>query len=314
MARINNIRLYGMVTNPPTIMKKESTDEYIMGSCSIVVIGKYSTTNSKPPKYSYPRIITRNPDRLKEMESWKVNDIVEIKGSLTTKNMTKVKVCSSCKKRIEYAGTIVYVHPIFSEVRKTGLTEARAIQELKENAEISNSAILMGVLCRDPQKYINRLTRKHLTVYQLAVKRRFRILEDPPENEADFPWVKSYGEQSIRDIEALKKGSVILVDGKLQVRELDVVKACPFCNTENSWKDYAMEVVPHAVEYMRNFRSVEEIEQLRLSSVDKIKADIFDDEKDLNLPASRPDDYVDELDRDSDTTDVKELIDKIFES
>ena len=84
MARINNIRLYGMVTNPPTIMKKESTNEYIMGSCSIVVIGKYSTTNSKPPKYSYPRIVTRNPDRLKEMESWKVNNCSSVFNSFST--------------------------------------------------------------------------------------------------------------------------------------------------------------------------------------------------------------------------------------
>lgn len=313
MARINDIRLYGMVAEPPVIYKDEKTNEYIKGFCVVIVIGKQQTTEKKPAIYNYPRILTRNPEQIAEMAKWKQNDIVEIKGSLTTKNMTKTKICGNCGEKIKHPGTVVYIHPIFSEIRKTELTQKEAIEEINSNAEISNSAVLMGVLCREPQSYRNSVNNKHLTTYQLAVKRRFRIAEDPPETDVDFPWIKSYNEQGISDVQTLYKGSVVLVDGKLQVRERTVKEKCPYCQHENSWKDYSMEVVPHAVEYMRNYNSPEEILKKEKARVEELKTEVFASESELVLPATRPDDYVDNTPTEEEK-DVKELINKIFES
>lgn len=314
MARVNDIRLYGMVVQPPTIYKDKTTDEYVKGFCTLVVIGGYRSTGTKPEKFNYPRILTRDPAQVAEMAKWKENDIIELKGSLTTKNMTKTKVCESCGEKIKQAGTVVYVHPIFAEIRTTNLTREKAIEILKQNAEISNSAMLMGVLCREPEAYINSRNKNRLTTYQLAVKRKFRIREDPAETDIDFPWVKAYGEQGQKDIKSLKKGSVILVDGKLQVREREVIAKCPHCGAENKWKDYSMEVVPYAVEYMRNFKSQEEIEQNEKEAHDQIAAKLFDSEKELVLPASKPDDFVDEKPDGESETSVKDIVNKIFEA
>lgn len=313
MARINEIRLYGMVVQAPTIYKDKNTDEYIKGLCSLVVIGGYRSTGTKPEKYNYPRLLTRDPKQIAEMSKWKENDIVEIKGALTTKNMTKTKVCVACGEKIKQPGTVVYVHPIFAEVRTSHLSKDAAIEILKKNAEISNSAMLMGVLCREPEAYVNSKNKSRLTTYQLAVKRKYRIKEDPAEIDVDFPWVKAYGEQGQKDIKTLKKGSVVLVDGKLQVREREVAAACPHCGAENKWKDYSMEVVPYSVEYMRNYKSPDEIAQIEQQEHERIVATVFDSEKDLNLPASRPDDYIEEKD-DSKAEDVEEIVNKIFQT
>lgn len=317
MARINDVRLYGIVAKPPTIHKDEKTGEYLKGFCTIIVVARYPTASGRPPKFAYPRILSRNPDRIEEMSRWKTNDIVEIKGSLTTKNMTKAKVCANCGEKIKQPGTVVYVHPIFSEVRKSNLTQEEALKEINTNAEISNSVVLMGVLCSEPKAYVNNKNGVRLTTYQLAVKRRFRIAEDPAETDVDFPWVKSYREQSVEDIKSLRKGSVVLIDGKLQVRERDVKSECPKCHAEVPGKDYSMEVVPHAVEYLRNYYTPEEIHQREAESLEKVKAEVFSNENEIILQATRPEDYVDEKSEaipQSEKENIQALVNKIFES
>ena len=315
MARINDVRLYGMVVQPPTIYRDEKTQEYIKGFCTLIVIGGYRSTGTKPEKYNYPRILSRDPEQIAEMAKWKEHDVIEIKGSLTTKNMTKSKVCVSCGEKIKQPGTVVYIHPIFSEVRTSCTSKRQAIEVLKQNAEISNSALLMGVVCREPKAYVNAKNKSKLTTYQLAVKRKFRIKSDPPEVDTDFPWVKSYGEQGVKDIKTLRKGSVVLIDGKLQVREREVVANCPHCGAENTWKDYSMEIVPYAVEYMRNYASAEEIAEMEKQDYDKIVADVFESEQDLNLPASRPENYVEEVEEKQETDqDVQKIVNKVFET
>lgn len=312
MARINNIRLYGIVADAPVIRTNEKTGEYERGFCTVIVVARQKSTD-KPALYHYPRILTRNPEQIAEMAKWKKNDVVEIKGSLTTKNMTKVKVCEECGEKIKRPGTVVYVHPIFSEIRKSELTLENAIKDIDENAEISNSAVLMGVLCTDPQIYTNKNTSGKLATYQLAVKRRFRIMEDPAETDVDFPWVKSYNEQGISDAKTLYKGSVILVDGKLQVREREVEEECPSCHHKNKWKDYSMEVVPHAVEYMRNFRTPEEILEKEKEYMKNLRSEVFSSEDELVLLAKKPDDYVEE-EKTEEQKEFENLVKKIFES
>lgn len=317
MARLNEVRLYGIVTEDPVIHKDGKTDELLRGYCTVVVVARNVVNTNKPVKYDYPRILTRNPEQIAKMAKWKKNDVVEVKGSLTTKNMTKTKICSKCGERIKQPGTVVYVHPIFSEVRKAGLTQEQAIAEIKLNAEISNSATLMGVLCREPQSFRNERNGVRLTAYQLAVKRKFRIIEDPPETDVDFPWVKSYRDQGADDIKALHKGSIVLIDGKLQVRERDVKCLCPHCQAENEWKDYSMEVVPHSVEYLREFYSPEEISARESAGARNIIEEVFTNESNLDLPATKPEDYVYKKDDDKkldEDEDIKAMIEKVFES
>ena len=74
-----------------------------------------------------------------------------------------------------------------------------------------------------------------------------------------------------------------------------------------------MEVVPCSVEYMRNYNSPEEIAEQEKYEHEKVVASVFNSEKDLDLPASRPEDYVDDKD-DSVAEDVEDIVNKIFEA
>lgn len=116
-------------------------------------------------------------------------------------------------------------------------------------AEISNRIFIMGNLCADP--YIS--DDKNHCAYQLGINRKAYIPEDDPDIRADYPWVKSSKEQAQKDAEVLRMGSLIFVDGSVQARQgFTVEKECEHCGTKVQIRDRAMEIVPYAVEYLRN--------------------------------------------------------------
>ena len=51
--------------------------------------------------------------------------------------------------------------------------------------------------------------------------------------KADYPWVKSLGEQAQKDSEALRMGSLVLVDGSIQAKNSFFVKRkCDYCDAD----------------------------------------------------------------------------------
>lgn len=125
-------------------------------------------------------------------------------------------------------------------------------------SDISNRIYLIGNLCNDPS-YNPIDNGGRVCTYQLGINRKVFIKDDDPSVKADYPWVKSLGEQADKDKEALRKGSLVFIDGSVQAKENFIVRRnCDFCGEMAEKRDSAMEIVPYSVEYLKNCLSIEE--------------------------------------------------------
>lgn len=131
-------------------------------------------------------------------------------------------------------------------------TDEEVIKWLQWMNEISNRIYIMGNLCADPV-YNPKSNGGRVCTYQLGINRKVYIREDDPNVRADYPFVKSLGDQADKDRDALRKGSLIFIDGSIQARDdFTMKKVCTTCNTECEVKGAAMEIVPYSVEYLHN--------------------------------------------------------------
>lgn len=272
--------LYGFVTNAPRIVTNED-GSYQYGMVYISVIrGKRDVgDNLHYIKVDSPLIMTQEPEICKKMETLKEGDIVYIKGVIACKNINKTSFCSNeeCKEKNVVAGSLVYVNPLYLDLRGHEDSKEKCIQHLQEHQEISNEAYVLGTLCRDPKK-INTKNSLVVTQYQIALNRKYRIRTDPPEIKSDYPWVKSYGENAVEDRKRLHVGSVVFIDGYLQARTVHRKTICPHCGKPYIWNDKAMEIVPYETEYMPGtFYTDEEIEANEAKKLEDIKKSIFFD-------------------------------------
>ena len=65
------------------------------------------------------------------------------------------------------------------------VTDAQALELLKDSCEISNQAMIDGTLCRDPQSFTSK-KGKTTTNYQLAVNRKYFIKDGDPMVKTDY--------------------------------------------------------------------------------------------------------------------------------
>lgn len=294
MAKHNFVILNGQVLQEPRISRDSETGEYIRGIGAILTIRGIRDfgNNIDHLKYDSPLIMSGNPEMIKIMATWHKGDMVEIKGAVTTKDVTKSVTCKECGHKNKKKGNVVFVNPIYICVRETGVDEETGQRLLKERCEISNQATLIGPVCREPKTF---RTNKGLmiTTYQLAVRRKYRIKDDSADIRTDFPWIKSYGNIAINDAKTLKKGSYIFVDGMLQTRELERIQICEKCGTECKWHDSAMEIVPYATEYLRDFYTKEEIEK-REAEEGRLAAEQVLNEQEIDSVLPMDDPFIEE--------------------
>jgi len=250
----------GWVEELPTIVTDDRNGQFVFAKGRIKTIRGVRRFGEKTSniKYDNPLIYTVNPEMCQKMATWQIGDLVEIKGALTTKDINKCTNCPVCKQKNSQPGNAVYVTPIHCSVREHGLSSEEAVAKLKDLCEISNNITLIGVVCREPQLYQTR-NRSKITSYQLAVRRKFKILEDLEENRTDFPWVKSFGGIGLNDAMTLKKGTYIFLDGWLQSRKFERETTCEHCGSSYKWIDWALEIIPYACEYVRNYKTIEEL-------------------------------------------------------
>ncbi len=206
-------------------------------------------------------VMTRTPEQINIMRSWKEFDIVEIKGMIAAKQIKKASFCTKCGERNSFDGTVVYIQPIALMKRDSRESSEECLEFLKENREFSNVVFLLGTLCRDPKK-VTVKTGAGMTVtqYQIAINRKYHVREDAPEIKSDYPWVKSYGENAASDKAYLKVGSEVFVDGCIQARKVNRHSICLHCAQRYDWTDRALEIVPYETEYIANFLTKEEAE------------------------------------------------------
>ena len=206
--------------------------------------------------------MSRRPEIVSEMKSWNVNTIVSIKGALATRRMMKSSICPECGNMNTLEGTLEYIEPIFVEKHFEAEDKDTALSYLHEIREVSNQVYVMGNLATNPKK-ISPKKGLIVTQYMIGVDRKYTVREDPPDIRSDFPWIKSYGQNAINDREFLHQGSLVLIDGCLQARNVNRKSVCGACSAMYGWKDRALEVVPYETEYLSGFYTPEEREENR---------------------------------------------------
>ena len=209
-------------------------------------------------KIDRPIIMSRNPELVNKMMSFKKNDIISVKGAIATRTIMKASACPFCKNKNEQEGLAVYIEPIFVEKVGSQEDDNSSLNYLNSVREISNQVFMFGNLTRDPKK-VKVKNGPIVTQYPLAVHRKFTIKEDLPSVDVDFPWIKVYGQNAVSDRERLKKGATVFIDGLIQTRSINKKTVCEHCGQRYEWKDRALEVVPYETEYISGYYSEEEV-------------------------------------------------------
>lgn len=265
MARVNKVHLRGQVFQDPVI-RKDADGNYLyafvylrtMRSSRKVGDGEKKKTDIIP-------ITTKTPGLIREIEAWEENNIVDVKGTFTTKaNINKPSFCEVCQTNGLEGKNIVkgvtgYVTPIHCELIKKIDNKKEAFSYLEEHREISNEIYFMGNLTKEPKMYKTKNGNITYTQYQLAADRSYKVNTDIPENKTDYPHVKAYGEKAREHKQFLQRGSLIYIDGMLQARELLRTTKCPVCGEFYKWKDATMEIIPFTTEFIANIKSQEEV-------------------------------------------------------
>lgn len=263
-----------MVHQPPTIVVTEDND-YVYGRVILYTVRmsrmseKFGLTGTV--RTDFPVMYSRNRKVIQEMiEPLSRGDFVVVKGSLCTADRWRDFRCPECGAimRQEQA-VIVYVDPLdIMKVREGpdissdlpaeaakeqwDKWEEDAFHELKKHSEIGNLAMIMGRLTRDPVYYSAGEKGKKEIQFQIVSPRRRRILEDPPEKNADFPWVKAFGDKALEYYDALHEHSRIYINGAIETRVVTREIDCEECGNHFSKEVGATEIVPYDIEYLED--------------------------------------------------------------
>ena len=283
MARLNNCILYGFIENRPQFTVDPETNEHLSGMVYLHVVRGYRDDHAgkKYMRHDFPLIISMDKEVLREMETWKENDIVMVKGVVTTTPIEKPSYCPNCKDENGRAtenlarGILLYVTPIYASKAGECADKKEALSRVVDAREISNIVLCYGNLVRDP-KYFKTITGTVITQYQVVMERKFRIRADSPDNRVDWPWVKSYGNQAIEDKLRLTKGSEVYIDGVLQARTVHRKTKCECCGEIYQWDDHTLEIVPYDVEYLNNYKTDEILEKEEGQTADERRQKLFD--------------------------------------
>ena len=304
MARHNNVSLIGAILKekPPTIVKDDSGNYKVGISFIRVSRGNREVGDGKLIKYDSPVIWTQDPDMIAGMDKWKPYDIVYVKGTIATRAVVKKSHCTSCNTENKAMGVLVYINPI--HILKIGecKDEQDCINYLQKNGEVSNQVQIIGTLIRDPKK-ITPKAGLIVTQYPVALKRKLFVKMDDPATKADYPWIKSYGENAVNDRLHLRKGAEVYIDGCIQARHVNRHAVCAECGKNYDWTDNAMEIVPFSTEYLTGQYTEQEIEENEKRRIAQAKRDIFGKrgfEQQLPDDELTQDDYSAGIDPDAD--------------
>lgn len=308
----NQIILCGILNASPKILKDE---ERSFAQFRVVTINGNRTGGRRIESKAFdcPLIHTSDPGLIEQIEKTDIGDLVIIKGAVTTAIVKRRPKCEHCGQRNEFPGILAYISPASITVieKKCALNEDgsfskdKAVSKLKNFKEVSNVLTVMGVVCREPQPYKTEIRNKsRMTAYQLAIKRKLRIIGEIDDNTADFPWVKSYGKISINDGLYIRKGTYMFIDGWFRARKFERKATCQHCGEEVKWTDFSHDIVPYASEYIKNYNLPEDITEKEYAEYNAKRIHI-DTEDSIN---------EDEIMAQEDKDNAEKLLDEINES
>lgn len=301
MGKMNIANLYARVATTPTIEKYTETGEYRCGMVYLDVVRGFRQIDDdvRFVKHDKPLVISMENEIVSKMEEWSENDIVYLKGVVTSKSVDKTSYCPFCTDERGNAtenkstGNLLYITPIFVEKIRSYDDKISATEDIIAHREISNQVYVVGTLVKDPKLYTTK-SGVRITQYPIAINRKYTIRTDDPLVKTDWPIVKSYGENALEDKLYLQFQAEVLIDGFLQARTVKRKTKCKCCEKIYEWDDRAMEIVPYATEYLTGAKSREQVEGETQKTVEDLKQMLF---------ASG---YKDDLDDDLKSSDVRD--------
>lgn len=171
-------------------------------------------------------------------------------------------------------GELNCISPIYLSICKYNLTEFESIEALKSYKEVSNQALMIGYVVGDIKHYHPEGSSYRTSLYQIAFNRKYYLKDEVSGNRSDYPFVRTFGSQAKLDKQCLSQTSMILVDGYVQTKEFDRKKTCEHCSKNYEWTDTSMEVIGYAIEYLKNFKTPEDIEREKADELSKIKEEL----------------------------------------
>lgn len=264
----NQAIMCGVIRDMPKILIAENGQSYAQFRLITINGNRTGGRQIESKAFDAPLIHTRNEALIEIIKKIKTGDIVAVKGAVTTALVTRRPKCEHCGERQTLPGLVAYISPASVTIIDKGIAldaegkfdRDKATARLKEMKEISNVLTVVGVVCREPKPYkTDEKHKRKMTAYQIAIKRKLRIIGEMDDNTADFPWVKSYGKISMNDGLYIKKGTYMFIDGWFRARQFERHAVCEHCGEEVRWKDYSCDIVPYASEYIKNYNLPEEI-------------------------------------------------------
>ena len=252
MARENFVLFHGQVADAPTI-HINNDGEPIFAMFPLKVLRRPTNSQGFDSKIyvDMPIIRTRNLQIINLIKNIRQFDMIDIRGVLSSKEVIKKSRCPNCEHINASDGNIVYVTPIYLCRRETGLNEKQGLDYLKERNEVSNLVNIIGTVCQEPQFYTD-LNGRNYAQYQIACNRRYHIHEDPDEVKTDYPWIKTFGTQALKDAECLQVSSNVYISGAIQTREITKTVICEECGCEYEKIQPVAEIVPYYTGYLSN--------------------------------------------------------------
>jgi len=256
MARENTVMLHGQLFGNPQIYvtKKDGTPAqaaFVLKVLRRPFLNGEGQNNMSKLRADFPSIITKDSELIKLCATLREGDMVDIKGVLTTRDVVKKSSCHN-GHAVETLGTHVFVTPIYICQREESLSPEKGDMLLRQRCEISNIAMIIGTLCREPVFYEHSDEGSCMTQYQIASNRRYHIRDGHEEERTDYPWVKTVNRQGRDDMEHLRLNSTIFINGAIQTREINKSITCPECGERFERKEMVSELFPYSVEYLSN--------------------------------------------------------------
>ena len=155
MSRHNEIILYGKMHKDPLIRLTDDGN-FVMARFSLdTIIGNRDMQSYVDKlRYQQPWILARDSEIIEKISDYHKNDMIYLKGVLTTQEIIKRPTCPNCQSPIPIdKANATYITPIFIKRMEQNVTDAQALELLKDSCEISNQAMIVGTLCRDPQSF-----------------------------------------------------------------------------------------------------------------------------------------------------------------
>ena len=269
MAAHNQIRILGYLLDNPQIENEGEPGEekvYLTIRVRNRAVDGYPSSDFQDLIIFYDGANEyRNRDKIMDkLKSLIKYDLIDVKGVINVLSVNKISVCPYCgEQNIKIFGVSCFIYPI-SVIKLNGLWASvdqdekipeRMLQE--HYLEISNDVDILGTVVNDPETTGGKYP---CCRYRLAVDRKYYI-RTQDSIYTDYPWVYSYGKQGRNDMHYLQPGALVLISGFLRNRLVLSNIICENCNHEYQYEDFATEIIPYSVEYMRGYKWDDQIDE-----------------------------------------------------